>query len=101
MLTPDFYVRSLVRVASIEGREALEKLITGQFSITSQEHGQILVSGNLNGKMFTYETPDSTTPDRLMAAAEQALGIFDTLTEEQLTAFLKGTQPRSRQAIFS
>jgi hypothetical protein len=84
----DFFTRSLVRIASLQGREVLEAVVTGQFEVVSANGGRVMTSASGTDKSFTFQVPSALTTDKIMAAAEYALTFFDSHTETEISYFL-------------
>lgn len=84
----DFFTRSLVRIASLQGREVLESVVTGQFEVVSANGGRVMTSASGVDKSFTFQVPSALTTDKIMAAAEYALTFFDSHTTDEISNFL-------------
>ncbi len=88
MASPDFFLRSLLRVASLQGRGVLEAIITGQFEVVSTNGGKQLTGATANGKSFSYAVPTKLGVDGAMEYSEEALEWLDSHTNAELTAIL-------------
>jgi hypothetical protein len=86
--SPAFFTRSLIRVASLQGRAVLEAIITGQFSVITSNGGKQLVGVAAGGKSFSYQVPMGLALDQLMAKAEEALASFDAMDSDEVSALL-------------
>lgn len=96
MLDP--FERSLLRIASLQGRGVLESIVTGQFSIIAA--GKIMVSASATNKSFAFTVPDSLTTDKLMSHADKALAYFDSHSSDEVTNILKSRGNRIAFARF-
>jgi hypothetical protein len=88
MASPDFFLRSLLRVASLQGRGVLEAIVTSQFSAVSTNGGKQLTGATANGKSFSYTVPAGLSLLEVMARMEEALEWIDSHTSDELTAIL-------------
>ena len=88
MAAPDFFIRSLLRVAKEQGREVLLAIVTSQFQQITTSGGKQLTGASANGKSFSYTVPSGLDVAALMAKAEEALTLFDSMSEDELTEML-------------
>jgi hypothetical protein len=100
MAAPSFFIRSLIRIARIQGRDALEDVLTGQFAIIEDRGGRIMTGVSANGKSFSYQVPSKMGTDDLMASFEEALSTFDGSTLEEIEAMLSTRPIRTHRARF-
>ena len=94
MAAPDYFIKSLIRVARAQGRGVLLAIVTSQFQIVKDSGGKTLTGATANGKSFSYTIPSGLALDSLMAKAEEALEWFDGSTTAQVDAML-ATRPTS------
>jgi len=80
--TPDFFTKSLIRVASLQGRSVLEAIVTGQFQ--TFKGGKIMISGGAAGNSFSYQVPPNMSTTEIMEQAEKALEYFDWATANSI-----------------
>jgi len=92
---PSFFVKSLLRIALLQGRGVLLAIITGQFTIIAQDGGKQLTGSSGGGKSFQFQVPSKLTTDELMASAEEALEYFDGNTTAAIETMLS-TAPQTR-----
>jgi hypothetical protein len=90
--SPAFFTRSLIRVASLQGRAVLEAIITGQFSVITKNGGKQLIGVAAGGKSFSYMVPIGLSLKDLMGLAEEALAEFDSMDSDEVDALLS-TKP--------
>lgn len=100
MAAPTPFIRSLIRVANAQGREVLESIITGQFTVLKDSGGKQLTGVTAGGKSFTYTVPPSLSIEQLMGAMEEALEFFDSMTAEQVANYLKRRHESRTLATF-
>jgi len=92
MPAPDYFIKSLIRIALLKGRSVLEEIVTGQFRVIAEGGGKILSGSSVGGHSFSFQVPPSMTTDAIMAKAEEALEWFDSTPREQIEAMLS-TRP--------
>lgn len=92
MPSPSFFVRSLVRIASLQGRGVLESVVSGQFTSIATTGGKQMIATSGGGKSYSFQVPLSLSTDSLMASAEEALETFDSLDSAEV-AVLLATRP--------
>ncbi len=92
MSGPDYFVKSLIRNASILGRDVLEQIVLGEFKVVSKNSGKTLTGSSIGGKSFSFQVPASLSTDQILAKAEEALEWFDGSTKEQIKRMLS-TRP--------
>lgn len=80
-------VRPLLRIASLQGREVIEALVTGQFTI-AKASGKVMTTATATNKSFSFTIDPSMSAGALMKAADEALAWFDSHTSDELAAFL-------------
>lgn len=73
--TPDFFTKSLIRLANLQGRSVLEAVVTGQFE--TFKGGKIMISAGVGGKSFSYQVPPGMSTVEIMQEAEKALEFWD------------------------
>jgi hypothetical protein len=100
MPAPDFFIRALLRIASLQGRAVLEAIITGQFEIVAVNGGKQLIASTGGGNSFSFQIPPGLTTDALMARAEEALSTFDALDSTELSQILTTAPLRKTVACF-
>lgn len=95
MAAPDFFIKSLLRIAVLQGRAVLENIVTGQFTILSERGGRMLTSLGANGKSFSFQVDPKLSTSEVMATAEEALEYFDGSTLQEVQEYLN-TKPVKR-----
>lgn len=100
MSAPSYFIRSLLRIYNLQGREVIEALVTGQFTLVADKGGKMATSLSANGKSFSFQVDSKLTTSGLMAMAEEALTYIDGSTEAQLTALLSTRPIKTTVAIF-
>ncbi len=75
-MNASYFIRSLLRVGGLQGRAVLEALVTGQFKAV-QEGGLQMITSSTAGQSFSFGVDPKLSISEIMAAAEQALEIFD------------------------
>lgn len=101
MAAPDFFIRSLLRVASIQGREVLEAVVLGQFTDTINDgNGLRVISTSINGKTASFSADPKLGTMDLMAKAEEALETFDGLGVDAVIALLSRAPVTRARARF-
>jgi hypothetical protein len=88
MAGPDFFTKSLLRIAMAQGREVLENIVTGQFTLISEKGGRQMTSLSANGKSFSFQVDPKLSTSELLARVEEALEFFDGMTLEQVQRYL-------------
>ena len=103
MAAPNFFIRSLLRVAVENGRAVLVAVITGQFTSTIDEgSGLRLVSTSVNGKTVSFGSDPKLGVTELMATAEEALETFDGMGgADAVLAFLSRAPVTRARATFA
>ena len=92
MAAPSFFTKSLLRIAKLQGRSALESLVTGQFTTLSAQGGKQITTASENGKSFSFQVDSGMGVSQLMSYAEEALEYWDGSTPEQVETLL-GSKP--------
>lgn len=87
-MVPNGLSRVLVRVGSLQGREVLENLITGQFETIMQQNGRVMITASATNTNFSYVLPSGMDPASITTAAEDALTFIDAHSEEEVARFL-------------
>lgn len=100
MPSPDYFIRALLRIGSLQGRGVLEAVVTGQFKVISDNGGKQLVATAAGGKSFSFQIPHGLAVDQLMAKAEEALSTFDSLDADELDAYLTTRPLRKTVSVF-
>lgn len=95
MASPDFFTKSMLRIAVTQGREVLENIVTGQFTLISEKGGRQMTSLSANGKSFSFQVDPKLSTSELLARVEEALEYFDGSTLDQVRAYLS-TKPLKR-----
>lgn len=85
MAAPSFFVRSLLRVAKLQGRAVLEAIVTGQF-VYIQNGGRRMIRTKVEGKEFDYNFPPNLQLDAVMGYVEAALEQWDGMAAEDTAA---------------
>lgn len=95
-MTASFFIRSLLRIACLQGRGVLEVVVTGQFKAV-QEGGLQMISSTTAGQSFSFGVDPKLSTSEIMAAAEEALETFDSYpsVDDVLAAL---SQPRVTRA---
>lgn len=81
------FVKPLLRIASLQGREVLESLVTGQFSVVAGG-GKVMTQATATNKSFTFTIDQNLTASKIMEYADEALAWYDSHTPDELAAFL-------------
>jgi hypothetical protein len=95
-----YFIKALIRIAKLQGRDVLEAVITGQFKVISEGGGKILVGTTISNKSYSFQVPASLPTDEIMAIAEQALEEFDSRTVEEIDALLSSRPSNRNKACF-
>ena len=98
MAAPDFFIKSLLRIALSQGRDVLEAIVTGQFSVIQERGGKMITSLSANGKSFSFQVDPKLSTADLMGTVEQALEYFDGSTQEVVQEYLS-TKPIRKTRI--
>jgi len=98
MAAPDFFVKSLLRIALSQGRDVLEAVVTGQFNVIQERGGKMITSLSANGKSFSFQVDPKLSTADLMGTVEQALEYFDGSTQEEIQEYLS-TKPIRKTRI--
>lgn len=75
-MTTSYFIRSLLRIGALQGRNVLEAVVTGQFQAV-QQGGVQMISSTAAGQSFSFSVDPKLTISQIMAAAEEALEHFD------------------------
>jgi hypothetical protein len=100
MAAPDFLIKSLLRIAMAQGREVLENIVTGQFTLVSEKGGRQMTSLSANGKSFSFQVDPKLSTSALLACVEEALEFFDGSTLEEVQRYLSTRPLRRTKARF-
>jgi hypothetical protein len=100
MAAPDFFIKSLLRIAMTQGREVLENIVTGQFSMLSEKGGKMMTSLSANGKSFSFQVDPKLSTSQIMATAEEALEFFDGSSLQDVQDYLNTKPVRTTKARF-
>ena len=98
MASPDFFIKSLLRIAMVQGRDVLEAIVTGQFTVIQERGGKMITSLSANGKSFSFQVDPKLSTADLMGTVEQALEYFDGSTQEEIQEYLS-TKPIRKTRI--
>lgn len=98
MAAPDFFVKSLLRIALSQGRDVLEAIVTGQFTVIQERGGKMITSLSANGKSFSFQVDPKLSTSDIMGTVEQALEYFDGSTQEEIQEYLS-TKPIRKTRI--
>ena len=93
-----YFTKSLLRIASLQGRGVLEDIVTGQFSLLASQGGKTLTTASANGKSFSFQVDPKLQTSDLMGGAEMALEWFDSLDSTEL-ANLLSRRPITRTRV--
>jgi hypothetical protein len=100
MASPDFFIKSLLRIAMTQGREVLENIVTGQFTLISEKGGRQMTSLSANGKSFSFQVDPKLSTSELLSRVEEALEFFDGSTLYQVQTYLSTKPLRRTRARF-
>jgi hypothetical protein len=100
MASPDFFIKSLLRIAMTQGREVLENIVTGQFTLISEKGGRQMTSLSANGKSFSFQVDPKLSTSELLSRVEEALEFFDGSTLDQVQTYLSTKPLRRTRARF-
>jgi hypothetical protein len=100
MAAPDFFIKSLLRIAMTQGREVLENIVTGQFTLISEKGGRQMTSLSANGKSFSFQVDPKLSTSELLSRVEEALEFFDGSTLDQVQTYLSTKPLRRTRARF-
>lgn len=100
MASPDFFIKSLLRIAMTQGREVLENIVTGQFTLISEKGGRQMTSLSANGKSFSFQVDPKLSTSELLSRVEEALEFFDGSTLDQVQTYLTTKPLRRTRARF-
>lgn len=100
MAAPDFFIKSLLRIAMTQGREVLENIVTGQFSMLTEKGGKMMTSLSANGKSFSFQVDPKLSTSQIMATAEEALEFFDGSSLQDVQDYLNTKPVRTTKARF-
>jgi hypothetical protein len=100
MASPDFLIKSMLRIAMTQGREVLENIVTGQFTLISEKGGRQMTSLSANGKSFSFQVDPRLSTSELLARVEEALEFFDGSTLDQVQNYLSTKPLRRTRARF-
>lgn len=98
MAAPDFFIKSLLRIALSQGRDVLEAIVTGQFTVIQERGGKMITSLSANGKSFSFQVDPKLSTSDIMGTVEQALEYFDGSTQEEIQEYLS-TKPIRKTRI--
>ena len=100
-MAASYFVRSLLRIACLQGFAVLEVLVTGQFQ-TVQEGGMQMISSSTAGQSFSFSVDAKLGVAEIMATAEEALELWDGLGGKDAVQALLVRPPVTRaRARFS
>lgn len=94
------FVNALLRIIKLRGRNAIEQVFLGEFTVVKGQGGGKLVSTSVGGKNFTFQIPSGLGSDALMVACDMALREWDALTEEQRELVFSTRPQRTARAVF-
>lgn len=94
------FVRVLIRVISLRGRQAVESVLLGEFTTVENQGGGKLVSTSIGGKSFTFQVPSGLNTDQLMVACDEALRLWDSMDATQRKLYLTVRPQRTVVARF-
>jgi hypothetical protein len=77
------FILALLRVIKLRGRDVIETVFLGEFSIVSGQGGGKLINTSVGGKSFSFSLPASMSSDALMIACDRALRQWDSLDATQ------------------
>lgn len=100
MAAPDFFTKSLLRIAMTQGREVLENIVTGQFTLLSEKGGRQMTSLSANGKSFSFQVDPKLSTSELLGRVEEALEFFDGSTLDEVQTYLSTKPLRRTRARF-
>ena len=100
MAAPDFFIKSLLRIAMTQGREVLENIVTGQFSMLTEKGGKMMTSLSANGKSFSFQVDPKLSTSQIMATAEEALEFFDGSSLQDVQDYLNTKPVQTTKARF-
>ena len=100
-MNASYFIRSLLRVGGLQGRAVLEALVTGQFQAV-QQGGLQMITSSTAGQSFSFGVDPKLSISEIMAAAEQALEIFDQYDTpaDVLAALTQRRIDRARAVFF-
>ena len=90
----------MLRIAMTQGREVLENIVTGQFTLISEKGGRQMTSLSANGKSFSFQVDPRLSTSELLARVEEALEFFDGSTLDQVQNYLSTKPLRRTRARF-
>lgn len=100
MASFDPFIRSLVRVASLSGRDTLEAVILSNYTTVSVNGGKQLTGTSAGGKSFSFAIPAGMDTFSVMGKFDEALTLFDSLTADQVATLLTNRRITRSNAIF-
>jgi hypothetical protein len=98
MAAPDFFIKSLLRIAISQGRDVLEAIVMGQFSTIQDRGGKMITSLSANGKSFSFQVDPKLSTSQIMGMVEEALEYFDGSTLDEIQEYLS-TKPIRKTRI--
>ncbi len=94
------FITALLRVIKLRGRDVIESVFLGEFSIVSGQGGGKLVNTSVGGKSFSFQLPASMTSDALMVACDAALRQWDSLDATQRALLFTTRKQTTVRAVF-
>lgn len=79
-------MNSLLRLAALDGRQAVEDIWRGQFEVLAG--GKVMTTVSATNKSFSFTLPQGGTPGDITVAADKALAWIDSHTSDELAAFI-------------
>lgn len=98
-MNASFFIRSLLRIACLQGREVLEAVVTGQFQAVQQGAVQMISSATA-GQSFSFAVDPKLGVSEIMATAEQALELFDSYPDDAAVLAALKQPPVTRSRAF-
>ena len=84
----------------MQGREVLENIVTGQFTLITEKGGRQMTSLSANGKSFSFQVDPKLNTSDLLGRVEEALEFFDSSTLEEVQRYLTTRPLRKTKARF-
>jgi hypothetical protein len=98
-IDPEF-VSALLRVIKLRGRDVIESVFLGEFTVVSNQGGGKLVNTSVGGKSFSFQMPSSMGADNLMVACDRALRQWDSLDATQRDLVFSTRRQATARAVF-
>lgn len=99
MVSDQRLTSALIRIISLQGRAAVEAVLTGQFTIISNGTGK-LVSTSVGGKSFSFGIDSKLNASDLISVCGEALQLWDSMDATARTRFLTARPIRKSVATF-